>query len=287
MSQSRILKREVETVKTIQSLTGVFENIASVQVRVTRRKVLSAKLFFNDMWEVYSQLRVMADEQSRSVLGKLRNGRHLSVVVTSPIGLSGDIDDRVIQLFEQADVSNDKDNDTLVVGSHGVQLLTQRGFELIRSFEVPDITKPFDVSPLSNLVQEYESASLYYVSYVSLTVQKAAVLSLLGGAQTLTQEEKALLKKGEVELISPDNFIFEPSILEVIDSLETAMLTTTFNQILLESRLAQLANRFTTMTSARQRATETRKKVFLEFLGARRNEKDEITRQIMAAVRAL
>ncbi len=280
--RSRALKQNLETIGVIEDLTEVFQNTASVKIRAVRKQVLNSKLFFNDLWQVYRQLRV----ESRVLLeDAAENRKTLRLFISSPAGLGGASDAVVLQkLRANYDASKD---DVMVLGSHGSALLHDSGIQPVRAFELPDISKPFTVQPIVDVVRSYAATVAYYQSYVSLTVQQPSSLNLLLEAQTLTEEEKLLVERGETEIISSANYIFEPSLEGVCIMLEAAMIKITLTQLVQESGLAQLAGRFTTMTLAHDRAKRRHKNTVLEFLSARRTERDEITREIMVAAKGM
>lgn len=273
----RSISTELGTVQTIEGLTNVFSNLASIQIRSMRREVLNAKLFFNDLWELYTQLRVQGG------LHLLDTDQRLAIAITSPVGLGGGADREILSLLEAELKTHPLD--IIVIGSHGVQLLDAAGLKTIGSYELPDISKEFTVEPLVAIVQRYAATSVFYQSYQSLGTQRAAKLELLAAPQELSADEAATLQSGQTtDVISPHNFIFEPSIGEVIQTLEDTMTNTTLTQLLLESRLSQLANRFTNMTLAHDRAKDLQRKLYLQQAAAKRARRDEATRQIMAAV---
>ena len=279
-NQTKLLKNELQTVRVVEELTEVFQNTASIKIRRIRKQVLSSKLFFNDMWGIYQQLRV---ESNISLRNQASNNRQLLLFIASPVGLAGPNDQRIVAEL-LASYDSDK-QDVVVVGSHGAQLLKHQGIVPIRAFESPDVAHDFSVEPIVELVKTYDSTIAFYDAYLSLTTQVASKRQLLLEAQILTDEERSLVKQGTTEVIAAGNYIFEPSLEVAIVTLEQVMLQTTITQIILESHLSQLASRFTNMTLSHERAVGQRKKTFLEFLSSRRSERDEITRQIMVAAK--
>ncbi|MFZ1820738.1 MAG: F0F1 ATP synthase subunit gamma [Acidimicrobiia bacterium] len=276
----KALGQEIEAIDTIGNLTDVFSNLASIQLRAIRQDVLNAKLFFNDLWQVYSQIRTI--KKSPGLLSEELG--NLAIIITSPAGLGGGSDQKIIQKYLKDKRS--KNADVLVVGSNGVNILKAKNIKTIGAFELPDVSKDFSVSPLVDLVGGYKTTIVYYQDYISLGTQNVAELELLSSALELTSEEKVSISTGESKLISPRNFIFEPSIDEVIETLEDTMLATALTQLLMESRLSQLARRFTSMTLASQRARDMKRKLDNTFAGAKRARRDEMTRQTTISMRS-
>lgn len=281
-SITKRLGQDLQTITTVDDLTEVFQNISSIKIRSIRQQVLHAKLFFNDLWSIYQQVRVESRVSLRDAATKQKQ---LLIAFCSSNQMPSSTDQELIN-----DLLSDykpAEHDIAIIGSHGVRLLENQQVQPTYSYEIPDITKPFTVEPLLHLVKDYTTTTAFYNSYQSLTTQPATRFTLLVEVQPLTAEEQLLVAQGTTEVITPDNYIFEPSLEVTTVALEQVMLTTTVTQLLQESTLSQLSNRFTTMTLAHERAGKQRQKSLLAFLSAKRNERDEITRQIMNAARSL
>ena len=88
---------------TLVELTSVFEGIASMRIAQVKNQVLQATKFFNDLWAIYSQLRV--DSLFRFGRSQSDSGvidKELFIVITAEGGFSGDIDQKVIALMLKA-----------------------------------------------------------------------------------------------------------------------------------------------------------------------------------------
>lgn len=280
MSQNlKRLTSEIKTISTIGTLTNVFGILSSVQIRAIRQDVLNAKIFFNDLWDLYSQLRVEQNPFGQ----RPGDGEHLAIIITSPLGLGGSSDLNVIN--DALKNLHEKGSDIVIVGSNGHSLLKTRDVIPVASFEVPDVTKQFSVDPLATFVKAYKSTTVHYHTYISLGTQKISRFEMLNSSQELTQEEKDQIRTGTSELITPDNFIFEPSIEAVLRTLREGMVTTALKQLLMESRLAQLAQHFTSMTLAHDRTKEMKLKLEKNYACAKRAHRDELTRQALASRR--
>jgi F-type H+-transporting ATPase subunit gamma len=65
------------------------------------------------------------------------------------------------------------------------------------------------------------------------------------------------------------------------------MLEIALSQVILESRLAQYASRFTAMSSAKKRAKELQLELVMAYNRARRGEADDRIKEIVNAMNAL
>src|SRR4051812_15630268 len=116
MRRASAIEKEAVQITTVEDLTGVFESIASTQVAKVKSKVELSKQFFQLLWQRYSAIRV--DPSSRITHRELgEDDRKVFVIISAEAGLSGDIDQRLIENMLQ---SYDKNTtDIVVLGSHG------------------------------------------------------------------------------------------------------------------------------------------------------------------------
>jgi F0F1-type ATP synthase gamma subunit len=107
-------------------------------------------------------------------------------------------------------------------------------------------------------------------------VQDVKRISLMAAVQNAGKEATA-----GTEIISEENYIFEPNTYAVIDHLERSMLTIALSQVILESKLAQYASRFRAMTAANDKAKENSDDVHLQYNRAKRSLADERLKEII------
>ncbi len=270
---------EEEAMTTMVELTGVFEGIASMRIAQIKNQVMQATKFFDDLWAIYSQLRV--DSQFRfgrsQSDGEIIN-KELYIIITAEGGFSGDIDQRLIQTMLK---SYDKEkNDIIVIGHHGAIQLAQRGVSFKKYFKLPVKDQNINVTPIIKEVQKYRNTSVFYQEYVSLLVQEVRRIEL----STAVQEQGAVSDKAS-EVISEANYIFEPSTYAVVDHLERSMLQIAVSQLILDSKLAQYASRFRAMSASHQRSDEAKADLHLRYNRARRSVKDERLKEIINGMR--
>ena len=273
------IARQRDIMQTMVQLTGVFEGIASMRISQIKDQVQQAEDFFNQLWHIYSQIRV--DELfhfGRSQAVEKVIEKELFVVITAEGGFSGDIDHMLINLMIKH--YNPDKNDIIVIGNHGAVQLQQSGIKFIRAFKMPAQDNNINVTPVVSEVQKYASTVVFYQTYVSLTIQdvKRIVLS------------KAVAERGRSAgdpkvTISEQNYIFEPSTYAVIDHLERSMLYITLSQVIMESKLAQYASRFRAMRSANDKADESFGEAQLHYSRARRRIKDERLKEVINGLR--
>ena len=279
MRQLNDLSHERDAMGTIVLLTSAFEGIASMRISQIKDQVLSSEQFFGELWRIYSQIRV--DElfhfgRSQSVVNVIE--KELMILITSEGSFSGDIDQMLLR--EALSSYKPEKNDIIVIGHHGATQLAQRNIKYVKSFKLPVSDKNINVGPLISHIQKYASTVVYYQNYVSLTKQKVKNIKL----STAVTERGNKVKPGE-EVITEQNYIFEPSTYEVVDHLEQSMMQITLSEVILESKLAQYASRFRAMTVARDKADDSFSELNTLFSRAKRRIKDERLKELVNSLK--
>ena len=277
------IEKDVIAMSTLAELTSVFEGIASMRIAQIKNQVLQATQFFQELWHIYSQLRVdglfhFGRSQSKTEI----SNKILYIIITAEGGFSGDIDQKLIQLMLK---TYDKDkNDILVIGHHGAIQLAQRGISFKKYFKLPSKDQNINVGPIIREVQQYDSTVVYYQEYISLMVQDVRRIEL--SAAVTAEGANDAVKAKSKDIISQDNYIFEPSTYDVVDHLEASMMRISLSQLILESKLAQYASRFRAMSASHTRADEAKGDLKLMYNRARRGIKDERLKEIINGIRA-
>lgn len=280
MKRAIEFKRDEMAMATLTELTGVFQGIASMHIAQIKNQVLSATQFFNELWNIYSQIKVSP------VFGFGRGSsedeiidKELYILITAEGGFSGDIDQKLIKLMLQ---SYDKEkNDIIVIGHHGALQLAQKGIGYKKYYKLPVRDQNINVSPIIREVQRYKLTTVFYQEYVSLMIQDVKRISL----SSVVQESGQAVKGETKEFISESNYIFEPSTYEVVDHLERSMMQIAMSQLILDSKLAQYASRFRAMSVSHDRAEENEADLHLQYNRANRAVKDDRLKETVNGIK--
>lgn len=269
------IEKDAQQIGTVQGLTGVFESLASIQVAKVKNKTALSNEFFRLLWQRYSALRNDPSQQIINVAEE-KGGRKVFIIITAEGGLSGDIDQRLIETM-----SHDFDEattDIVVLGSHGASQLSQRGIPYVKFYKIPESDQYIDVSPVINTVAPYANIIVYFEEYISLSEQVIKKINL-------TSSMKEMSENTEQDTMTSDDTIFEPGLEEIADDMEITMMNIALSQSILGSNLAQAASRFNAMAMAKKRAGEILGDYMLEFHRAKRSESDRRMREVMVSLK--
>jgi len=259
---------------TMVEIASVFEGIASMRIAQIKDQVLHSAKFFNELWSIYTQLRVdrvfgFGRDKTAHVIDK-----ELYIVITAEGAFSGDIDQKLVEFMMQS--YNPAKNEIIVIGHHGALQLAQKGVAYKKYYKMPSKDQNINTMPIIRQVQQYKFTSVFYQEYVSLMVQDVKRIELSNAIK-----ERGDNKNRPEDFISEATYIFEPSAYSVSNHLESTMMQIALSQLILESKLAQYASRFRAMSSSHQKASETKADLHLDYSRARRAVKDERLKEII------
>lgn len=274
MKRPQEIAVEETNMATIVGLTSAFESLASMRISQTKNQVLQSQAFFNQIWVIYSQLRVdglfnFGRTKHDAVIDK-----DLIIAVTAEGGFSGDIDQRLISMMLKE--YDPKKHDIVIIGHHGATQLSQMHIQYLKYYKLPEKDSYVNVQPLIAILKQYSTTVVFYQSYLTLTTQDVKRIELKSAVQTAG---KSVAKSDEV--ITELTYIFEPSVYEVIAHLERSMLEITLGQVILDSKLAQYASRFKAMSVANDRACESLKDLHILYNRTKRSIADERLKEIL------
>jgi ATP synthase F1 gamma subunit len=272
------IAKDHQAMMSIANLTTVFESLASMRIAQTKDQVLQSQAFFNELWQMYAQMRVdslfrFGREETDTVIEK-----DLYIAITAEGGFSGDIDQKLISwMVKQYDPEK---QDLIIIGHHGAVQLAQAGVKYKKYFKLPQHDENINVGPLVRQISMYKNTSVFYQTYVSLMVQDIKKIEL----QKAVQDAGKLSDKGK-EVIDENNYIFEPNSYAVVAHLERSMLKIALSQTILDSKLAQYASRFRSMNVSKERATKSEKDLHLQYYRAKRANADERLKEVINSLR--
>lgn len=276
------IKAEEGSVRSVVSLTSALESLSSMQIAKTKNKVLISNQFFDEVWNIYKQIRVDVLFNFGRVEGEKPIDKELLILITAKGGLSGDIDQRLIRKFlEHYDETT---NDVLVIGHHGALKLKQAHVDHTYYFDLPE-KDYINVDPLMDIIRKYAKSRIFYQNYISLSQQDIKDVDL---SEVVSSKGRvADLSTAGDDLVTEKTYIFEPSSYAVAAYLENSILRLTISQFIYDSRLAQVASRFKAMSAAKERSIETANQLHTEYNRAKRNQVDTRLKESLAGLKKI
>ncbi|KKQ66711.1 MAG: ATP synthase gamma chain [Candidatus Daviesbacteria bacterium GW2011_GWA2_38_24] len=245
MSTIQNLKSQIEDTEAIKLVAQALEEISAVQIRATRDLVKQNIAFFGEITNVYHAVKVVA--LRHKLLGEKtplleKNGKTISVLLTSNEHFYGGLDQELTQLFVEKTTTYPTDR--LVIGKYGTNYLKNTAFP--EPFDPiiigKDFPTPEELKQIVDKTYPYSKVLFYHSKFVTVLKQENEISDISGA----NVEQQA--GSGEFD------YILEPDIDKMLYFFENQILTLLFKAIFLESRLSRTSARMVSMYSAENNA---------------------------------
>jgi len=253
-----------------------------MQIAKTKNKVLISNQFFDEVWNIYKQIRIDVIFNYGRTVDQTPIDKELLILITAKGGLSGDIDNRLIRKFME--YYDERKHDVLVIGHHGVTKLKQAHVDHNYYFDLPEHDY-INVDPLMVIMKKYAKSRIFYQNYISLSQQEIKEVDL--SEVVSSKGRTADLSTIGDDMVSEKNYIFEPSSYAVAAYLEDSILRLTISQFIYDSRLAQVASRFKAMSAAKERSISNAMGLHTEYNRAKRNQVDTRLKESMSGLKKI
>lgn len=246
----RALITETDGLLDLKALVEAYEEIAANQMQKVRQSVLQSREFMEGVTAIFTKVRYSYEREIERLRAQKhrqveefsvlpRNGKTVAVFVSANSGLFGDIVERTFGLFMeyvQKQASVNKPVDIVIVGKLGLRMIADRGYGLLYNyFDFPDDHVDFEsISLVMRYLLQYEQIMVFHGQFKSLVNQQPIATGVSG---------HDIVARDEVVAQEKTQYLFEPSLKEVLRVFEGQILSSIFAQSLHESQLAKFASR--------------------------------------------
>ncbi len=240
------IKKELETLLYLEEIIQAYEEIASIRMQKVKKSVLSNRAFLDGMRKLAIEVRT-SYKKELAHLPKKTNGKSVVVFLSSNTGLYGDIINKVFRAF-MTYLESSPNSDIVIVGKTG-----RRMFEVLNkssSFTTPTY---FDLSDSSTDKENIGKLLNYVIDYSDIKVFHGLFIDMLRQepiGQTMTGEHA--LDDSRVK-VAHREYIFEPSLEELVAYFEQEILRSMFKHSVHESNLSKYASRMISLDIATER----------------------------------
>lgn len=274
-------KKELETLMYLQDIIESYEEIASIRMQKVKRSVLANRSFLDGLRRLaqivrHSYKREIARIQKRKKTNIIRktNGKTVAVLLSANTGLYGEIVQKTYNKFYK--YVSDNDTDIVIVGKIGYRMFESSG--LNRSAEYYELSDSFtdkeNIERLLKYIVDYETIIIFHGKFKDMLVQEPEIITITGEeVQRETNEDVA-----EVE------YIFEPSLENVMAYFEQEILGSMFKHAIHESSLSKYASRMISLDRATERIHETIGDYKLQYQKQKHRMQNKKQQNILAGI---
>lgn len=293
MAAGRDIRRRIKSINNTKKITKAMELVSAAKMRKATNRVTSSRPYSNTSWQVLLDLSGRAEKVLHPLLEEREPIQNVAlVVISSNRGLCGGFNSHIVELavkiWREAERLGQK-VEFITLGKRARDELRRLNAPIVADFEKDDVTT--DILKLAALVKlimddfiagKYDKVELVYTDFISTLVQKPHLKRLLPletrpdellgevGEAARPQEQPALLKSWQ-------EYIFEPSTLEILEDLLPRLLEVQVYQAVLETEASEHSARMIAMRNASDAAADIISDLTLTYNQARQAG---ITREI-------
>ena len=302
MPSLRDIRRRIVSVKNTQQITNAMKMVSAAKLQRAQDRVLAARPYSQRLRQVLEHLDARVRPGIHPLLAPRDSGKTLLVLVTSDRGLCGGFNGNVQRAAAELlrELGGNENVDIITVGRKGRDFLTYRRYELQASYMdlftrqvayeqavelaatilaayegTPDDAEDDDygyADEASQAAAGHKNVLVLYNRFGSAVHQVVTTLQLLPMSGHTTMD---------AEPAEPFDFIYEPSVEAVLDSLLRREVDVQLFQVLMESFAGEHGARMTAMDSATENASDMIASLTLTFNRARQAA---ITKELIEVV---
>lgn len=285
MYDKRSLAKSSEQLALLETITKAYGEIAAQRMQKTRKSVLVVRTFLQEIFDLFYEVRVgyfnelqkNPRNKNKDITFLSHNGKQVALLLSANTGLFGDIIKKTFDLF-LAEAKSGK-SEVTIVGKQGLNFFTsQFPNQPYTYFDLPDFNiKASHLAPIIRHIVKYDEIHLYYGRFQNVVVQEPIMVTISSKIDLNDKKEKAVVH----------DYIFEPSIEDILAFFEGEIFSSVFQQSINESQLAKLASRISAMNRASEKIAEERGKLDISKLSLVHKIADQKQRNSIPAILSL
>ncbi len=277
--QSEEVKEQIDIADMVRSLAQAYEEVAVMQMQKIRSSVLNSRRFYEEISKVYFEVKLayvaeilkLRQQKRKSLKGKenskslytfstlTKNGKEVAVLLMPNERLSGNVGQLVFKEFIDY-IEDFKETDIVVIGGLAKSYFdaynytpkgTKRNYEY---FEMPKNTAPQDLKTIIDFIIKYEDVNLFHGKFINLVKQEATKSNITGEFDY----------EGDKSKLEQRHYLFEPSLVDVLNFFEIQIFVYLLMQAFSESQLAKLGSRINAMELSTKNAEDLVEKLLME-----------------------
>ncbi len=277
-SNTREIRRRIKSTKSIAKITKAMELVSAAKMRKAQSQALASRPYSKLSSELLKNLILKANITSHPFIQrvmpedeKVPAQRILAILISSDRGLAGafntNVVNKAIGLLKQ---EGEQRFDFVTIGKKGADVVKRLGHNIVATFNFDKGISSVDARPIAEIAMQdflnwkYEKVFVIYTDFVSTLVQKPNILQILPLSSDANAKQQ-------------DEFLFEPAVDDVLETLIVRTIEFAIYQSLVEAAASEHSARMVAMRNANEAAGDLIDDLSLSYNQARQSG---ITREL-------
>jgi len=277
MANLKEIRNRISSVSSTMQITSAMKMVSAAKLKKAQDAITAMRPYADKLTELLQNLSATLDADSRSKFADQREVKNVLIVaITSNRGLCGAFNSNIIkQASHLATNYTDKNVAIVAIGKKANDALSKEYEILANESTVFDDLTFDNVAQIAELLmKKFEEGSVDKIELVYNKFKNAAT-------QIVTTEQFLPIVSGTEDVNPNQDYIFEPSKAEIVETLIPKSLKTQLFKAIRDSFASEHGARMTAMHKATDNATELRDQLKLTYNKARQAA---ITNEILEIV---
>tara|TARA_B100001105_G_scaffold69119_1_gene54253 strand:+ start:603 stop:1451 length:849 start_codon:yes stop_codon:yes gene_type:complete len=274
MANLKEIRNRISSVSSTMQITSAMKMVSAAKLKKAQDAIVAMRPYSNKLTGILQGLFSSIDSDNVFIQNTEAN-KTLIICITSNRGLCGGFNSNIIKKCVSLASNKNQEVSFLCLGKKGSDILSKKHNVILTKNEIFEDMSFENVKEIADLlIQKFVDEEFEKIQIVYNRFKNAAT-------QIITNEQFLPILPTEDQQENNQNYIFEPSKLEIVNELIPKSLRTQLFKALRDSYASEHGARMTAMHKATDNATELRDQLKLTYNKARQAA---ITNEILEIV---
>ena len=274
MANLKEIRNRISSVSSTMQITSAMKMVSAAKLKKAQDAIVAMRPYSNKLTGILQDLSSSIDSDNVFIQNTEAN-KTLIICITSNRGLCGGFNSNIIKKCVSLASNKNQEVSFLCLGKKGSDILSKKHNVILTKNEIFEDMSFENVKEIADLlIQKFVDEEFEKIQIVYNRFKNAAT-------QIITNEQFLPILPADDQQENNQNYIFEPSKLEIVNELIPKSLRTQLFKALRDSYASEHGARMTAMHKATDNATELRDQLKLTYNKARQAA---ITNEILEIV---
>tara|TARA_B100000809_G_scaffold106135_1_gene104616 strand:+ start:4614 stop:5462 length:849 start_codon:yes stop_codon:yes gene_type:complete len=274
MANLKEIRNRISSVSSTMQITNAMKMVSAAKLKKAQDAIVAMRPYSNKLTGILQDLSSSIDSDNVFIQNTEAN-KTLIICITSNRGLCGGFNSNIIKKCVSLASNKNQEVSFLCLGKKGSDILSKKHNVILTKNEIFEDMSFENVKEIADLlIQKFVDEEFEKIQIVYNRFKNAAT-------QIITNEQFLPILPADDQQENNQNYIFEPSKLEIVNELIPKSLRTQLFKALRDSYASEHGARMTAMHKATDNATELRDELKLTYNKARQAA---ITNEILEIV---
>lgn len=274
MANLKEIRNRISSVSSTMQITSAMKMVSAAKLKKAQDAIVAMRPYSNKLTGILQDLFSSIDSDNVFIQNTEAN-KTLIICITSNRGLCGGFNSNIIKKCVSLASNKNQEVSFLCLGKKGSDILSKKHNVILTKNEIFEDMSFENVKEIADLlIQKFVDEEFEKIQIVYNRFKNAAT-------QIITNEQFLPILPADDQQENNQNYIFEPSKLEIVNELIPKSLRTQLFKALRDSYASEHGARMTAMHKATDNATELRDQLKLTYNKARQAA---ITNEILEIV---